>query len=84
MELRLVTKKELKKPVETPVGAVADVTLRRVQNFKIGISEKIEWRMMRGKALLQSGEAQSDKQGLLTLPGIKISDNPAILTITKK
>ena len=81
MELRLVTKKELKKPVDTPHTAVADVTLRRLQNFKIEKNAKYKWSMVRNGKVLQTGQVSPDKQGLITIKGLKIEAEAAVLTL---
>lgn len=83
MQLRLVTKNELKKPVDTPVSAVADVSLRRLQNFKIDKNAKYKWTMTRNKKALQTGQIGPDKQGLITIKGLGIQTQPTVLTIVQ-
>lgn len=81
IQLRMVTKKELKKSVDTPASAIADVTLRRLQNFKVNQSAKYKWSMIQGKSILQTGEVSPDKQGLITIKGVKIQAQPALLVV---
>lgn len=76
MQLRLVTSKELKKPYEVPKDSTADITLRRLQNFKVDKTAKYKWTMDS-----QSGIVTPDKQGIITIKGIKIQAQPAVLTI---
>ena len=82
MELRLVRKEELKHPVETPTEAEADVTLRRLQNFRVEPKKTYHWQMTQNDKAVQSGEAKADEQGVLTISDIKISTTPASLEIT--
>ncbi len=81
MELRLVGKKELTKPIELVNDATADVTPRRLQKFQIAKSKKYKWRMTRDGKNLQSGEVAVGLDGLLTIPKVKISIAAARLSI---
>jgi hypothetical protein len=83
MELRLVTKKELEKSLETPATTTVDVTLRRLQRFKVNQKSKFKWSMVRGKEVLQIGEVHPDKQGLITIQGLVIESKPATLVIKR-
>lgn len=82
MELRLVRKEELKDPVALPVKAEADVTLRRLQKFRVTPGETYDWQMTQSGHVLQSGKVQADPKGVLTIPKIKVSATPAQLEIT--
>ncbi|MDP6544169.1 MAG: PHB depolymerase family esterase [Phycisphaerae bacterium] len=81
MELRLVGKKELTKPIELPNEATADVTPRRLQKFAVAKSKKYKWRMTRGGKTSQSGEVAVGADGLLMIPKVKISPAAAQLSI---
>ncbi|MCC7519963.1 MAG: hypothetical protein IT578_12360 [Verrucomicrobiae bacterium] len=81
MELRLVKKDELKRPIELPQEAVADITPRRLQNFVIQNGAGYLWSMTRTEKTLQSGRATADAGGVLTIPAVAISDTPAHLRI---
>lgn len=81
MELRLVKKDELSRPIDTPREAVADVTLRRLQKFVVLKGKTYQWRVMRGGKVTQSGRAQPDAAGLLTIPKLRITDVPMNLAI---
>ncbi len=79
MELRLATSKEIdSKLFVVPKESVADVSLRRLQEFKIGPNEEIEWRF--GPA---SGSVVADKNGLATIPELTITTEPQVLVLTK-
>ncbi|MCF7957321.1 MAG: hypothetical protein K9M57_02600 [Phycisphaerae bacterium] len=81
MELRLVTQKELKKPVDTPESSLTCVTLRRLQHFKVDQTKQYKWCMVRGENILQTGQVCPDDLGLITIEKIKIEDRPAVLMI---
>ena len=80
IELRLVGQDELGKPTEIPKQATADVSLRRLQEFKVLAGKTYKWSLARGETELQSGTQQADKNGLLTVPRLVIGE-PAILTL---
>ena len=82
MELRLVKKTELKKPLEVPGLAVTDVTLRRLQHFHIQPGKTYQWQMATDKQRpIQSGTVLADADGLLTIRKLKITDTPGQLQI---
>jgi len=81
MELRLVTKDELSRPVETPREAIADITPRRLQRFAIGQGTAYQWQVTRAEKVLQSGKVTADASGVLTIPSVTISDTPSRLKI---
>jgi pimeloyl-ACP methyl ester carboxylesterase len=83
MELRLVKKDELKRPVETPRESVADVTLRRLQKFAVAPGTAYKWSMRRGEQVRQSGTATADANGVLTIPAVTVTDTPADLRIVR-
>ncbi len=82
MELRLVTNKELGKPENIPAASIADVTLRRLQKFKVQKTESYAWKLVRGGEVLQKGVIKPDKMGLLTTPRVKITAEPAQLQVS--
>jgi len=81
MELRLVKQPELKRPIELPVLAVTDVTLRRLQQFHVQPGKTYRWRMVADNQPRQSGQVQTDADGRLTITKVKITDAPWKLTI---
>jgi hypothetical protein len=62
----------------------ATVTLRNLQLFYLRPSEVVSWTnaAQAGGATLQSGTAQADAQGLLTLTGLQIKAAGSRLTLT--
>jgi pimeloyl-ACP methyl ester carboxylesterase len=78
MALFLIKSAELKTTFTVPTGATADVSLRRLQNLRIAAGEKVEW-----KFGSKAGQAQADSTGCVTIPGLKITAEPAMLTVQK-
>jgi len=78
VSLFLVTPAELKTKFEIPKEATADVTLRRLQTFKLNPSDAFKWSF--GAA---SGEGKADAEGLVGVPALKISAEPTTLKISK-
>ena len=81
MELRLVSKDELKHVVDIPRESTTDITLRRLQRFRIREGVNYTWRMIRDGNVLQSGPVTCDDKGIITIRGVTVSGNPAVLTI---
>ena len=87
IELRMVTKEEVlgknaKSKLEMPTSATAEVSLRRLQNFKLGSSEGT-WTLKAGGKTLKSGKVGLDANGLLTIGELPFSTEPAVLSISK-
>ena len=78
MALFLVPPAELKTTFEIPKEASADVTLRRLQSFQIKPGETFKWTF--GAA---TGEGKADAEGLITIPGLKLTAEPITLTVGK-
>jgi hypothetical protein len=81
MQLRLVKKNELSKPLDVPQSATADVTLRRLQRFHVTPGKTYRWRMISDGHDLQSGPVKPDEAGLLVMPKVRINDGPGQLEI---
>ncbi len=81
IELRLVRADELKKLLSIPEQSVADVTLRRLQKFKVERGGKYRWELLHGGKRVSSGTIRPDAAGLLTVPRVKISAEPAWLEL---
>ena len=81
MELRLVAKNELHKPIDPPVLAITDVTLRRLQQFYVHPGQTYQWRLVAGGTPQQSGAMTASADGLLTITRAKITDVPGQLII---
>lgn len=58
-------------------GATVDVTPRRLQRFAVTPGAKFQWRTSSG----QAGEVAADAEGLLTIPGVKVTTDWGKLTI---
>jgi dienelactone hydrolase len=86
MELRLVKKEELLKPgdLECPVTSFADVSLRRLQKFKVTPGMPCKWQMIADGKVRQSGESKADSDGLLTIPKLTIEATPGQLKVELK
>ncbi|MDA1016321.1 MAG: hypothetical protein O3A00_17920 [Planctomycetota bacterium] len=79
MSLSLVSASELKTRFDVPKAAGADVTLRRLQNFKLRPGGMFHWTFGTAK-----GEGKIDDQGLLTLPALRITSVPTVLSVIRK
>ncbi len=78
--LRLASAEELQtKLFEVPTTATADVSVRRLQNFKVSPNETILWSF--GE---KSGKAPADKLGLVTIPELTISVEPCVLKLSRE
>lgn len=77
--LFLVSPAELKTQFEIPKEATADVTLRRVQRFHLKPGASFRWTYGAAK-----GEGQADSQGVITIPALKITAEPANLSVMSK
>ena len=71
------------KPAAIPKQATANVTLRRLQNFKTKAGMSYAWRVTRQGNQLQAGTQVANKDGLLTLPKVVIGA-PATLEISPR
>ena len=78
----MVTKEEVNGKEDLPGSASAEVSLRRLQNFKLG-SRLETWTLKRGGATMQSGKVSLDANGLLTIGKLPLSNEPAVLTISQ-
>lgn len=78
VSLFLIKPSELRTTFTIPTEATADVSLRRLQSFRVGAGDKLHWTM--GSA---SGEVQADAAGLITIPKLKVTNEPATLSVAK-
>ena len=78
ISLFLVTAKQLETGFEIPGFSLADVSLRRIQNLRIKPGEVFKWSF--GKA---KGEGVAAADGLVTIPGLKITARPTTLAISR-
>ena len=65
----------------TPAKATTDLTLRRVQKLPISRKAEYEWSMISNGKELQSGQAQADENGILTITELTITVSPSQLKI---
>lgn len=84
IELFLVDGKTLKKSVDVPESSTADVTMRRLQKFKIVEGAAYSWQLSRDGKQLQSGTAKADETALLTIPRVTVTSHPQTLTLEPK
>ncbi len=77
--LFLISADDLQTRFEIPKTATADVSLRRLQNFKHTPGTSFRWQFGTSQ-----GQAKSDARGLLTVPGLTITSKPATLLIQAK
>ncbi len=78
MSLFLVKASELKTTFVIPAEATADVSLRRLQLLRIAPGEAVRWAFGAG-----SGEVKADAAGCVNIPGLKITGEPASLSVRK-
>ncbi len=76
MSLFLVSPNDLKTSFAIPGESTADVSLRRLQQFKVAADKKLHWTF--GSA---SGEVQADATGLATIPQLKVTAQPTTLAL---
>jgi dienelactone hydrolase len=75
-ELRLATAAELKTAQPVPAEATADVTLRRLQRFRVAPGTVVLWTYGR-----TAGDAKADAAGVVTIPRLRITADPTTLRV---
>ena len=78
MSLFMTSAADLKTQFEIPKEAAADVTLRRLQNFHLKPGAQFHWTF--GTA---EGDARADSHGLITIPALKVTNEPATLSVVR-
>ena len=78
ISLFLTSPADLKTSFDIPKEASADVSLRRIQNLSLKPGEAVGWSFGATK-----GEIKVDAEGLLTLPGLKITSTPQTLMLRR-
>jgi len=78
VSLFLVAPDTLKTTFAIPSEATAAVSLRRLQNLRVKPGETVRWSYGAAK-----GEVQTDAEGVVTVPGLKITARPVTLTVGK-
>jgi hypothetical protein len=76
LNLFLVKAADLKTSFTVPASATADVTLRRVQKLKVAPGATVAWTFGTAK-----GAVTADAQGVVTIPGLKITAEPTTLSV---
>ena len=72
---------EVPTPPPLPDKATADITLRRLQRFKIERGKSYAWQLSRDGHALASGKLSPDAANLLTIPKAALATTPTELTI---
>ena len=76
--LFLVKPSEMKTRFKVPTEAIADVSLRRLQKLKIAPGATVRWSFGASK-----GEVRADERGCITIPKLKITEEPTTLIVEK-
>lgn len=76
ISLSLVTSESLKTRFAIPRESVVDVSLRRLQNFKLAAGVKFRWEFGGSK-----GESRADDKGLITIPGLRVTNKSVLLRV---
>lgn len=77
VSLYLVTPSDLKTTFTIPAEATANVSLRRLQKFQVKPGTTVRWRFGDAK-----GEVRADGDGVVTVPGLKITGKPVTLAVS--
>lgn len=68
-------------PHAMPASSTADITLRRLQVFRVRQGKSYKWRLFRDGKRIASGTVLPDVANLLTIPRVTLSLTPAELVI---
>ncbi len=78
MKLWLLSNDDWQTRVTLPTESVADILIRRIQNFKLDAGEEFKWTL--GE---QGGTAKADATGHPSMDRVRITQAPQILKLTK-
>jgi hypothetical protein len=81
MQLWIVHPAVKNSPAAMPDTATTDVTLRRLQKFKVKPGGSYTWQVIQGGHLVRSGRVQPDVANLLTITDVLISPTPLEITL---
>lgn len=81
MELRLLNPDEVKSAIPFPTESTANVTLRRLQKFKVPEGNACDWELTQDAKVISKGTVQANAEHLLTIPQLPISRTPCKLTL---
>jgi hypothetical protein len=70
--------------ITMPDSATADVTPRRLQQFKVATGQSYAWTVSQDGKAVASGTATPDVANLLTIPKVALGTNPVELSLTAK
>jgi pimeloyl-ACP methyl ester carboxylesterase len=76
LSLFLVKPADLKTSFTIPTEATADVTLRRLQKFRVASDSAVRWSFG-----TSNGEVKADATGCVTIPKLKITAEPTTLSV---
>jgi poly(3-hydroxybutyrate) depolymerase len=68
-------------PASMPGESTADVTFRRLQQFKVASGVSYTWQWVRDGKLIASGKITPDAANLLTIPRLTVTTTPAELSV---
>jgi pimeloyl-ACP methyl ester carboxylesterase len=71
----------VKTPPAMPETATADVTLRRLQQFKVRPGRSYVWELTRDGKVMASGKVDAGEGGLITIPRVGLSTGPTDLVV---
>lgn len=76
MTIYLLSSVDLKTTFSIPAESTADISIRRLQMLRIAPGAKVHWTF--GSS---SGEVQADSTGFVTIPGLKVTAEPTVLSV---
>ena len=76
-----ITHPEVKTPPPMPDAATADITLRRLQQFKMEAGKSYAWQLVREGKEIASGSVNADANKLFTISKVPLTTEPADLTL---
>jgi len=76
MELRLLSSKDLSTAFSIPRQATTDVSLRRLQRFRVAPGQTVDWQFGTSR-----GQVTTDANGLISIPGLSLTPTPTSLII---
>ena len=71
-------------PPPMPDAATTDITLRRLQKFKMEAGKSYAWQLARAGKVIASGSVGTDANNLLTISKVPLTKEPAELTLRIK
>ena len=72
---------KVKTPPLMPDAATADITLRRLQQFKMEAGKSYGWQLVREEKEIASGSVNADANKLFTISKVPLTTEPAELTL---